>query len=243
MPLGTLVLFTIYGLMDDWRKLRNTAGGQGLSARVQFSLQIVTAALIAYGLYAVLEVPHMYLPLFDADFQLGWWYLPIAAFVIVAATNAVNFSDGLDGMAGLISATCFAAYGIIALLQGQIFLAQFTFVVVGALFGFLWFNVHPAQLFMSGTGSLPLGATLAVVALMTGHWILLPIIAVIPVAQVLSVIIQVLYFRVTDGRRFFKRAPLHHHFELSGWSETQVMQRFWLITLMASLIGVALATM
>jgi phospho-N-acetylmuramoyl-pentapeptide-transferase len=156
-------------------------------------------------------------------------------------SNAVNLTDGLDGLAGLIAATAFAAYGGIALLQGQVFLARFSFTVVGAIFGFLWFNVHPAQLFMGDTGSLPLGATLAVVALMSGQWILLPIIAIIPTSTVLSVVLQVTYFKLTKGRRLFKMSPLHHHFELSGWSETQVVQRFWLISLLFAMIGVAFA--
>ena len=127
------------------------------------------------------------------------------------------------------------------MLQGQIFLAQFSFTVVGALFGFLWFNVHPAQWFMGDTGSLALGATIAVVALMTGQWVLLPLVAIIPVSEALSVTIQIFYFKLTKGRRFFKMAPIHLHFELLGWSETQIVQRFWLIGLLAALIGVGLA--
>jgi len=173
--------------------------------------------------------------------DLSWFYVPIAAFIIVAMSNAINFTDGLDGLAGLISATIFAAYGAIAILQGQTFLAQFSFTVVGALFGFLWFNAHPAQLFMGDTGSLSLGATIAVVALMTGQWVILPLIAVIPVSEALSSTIQILYFKATKGRRFFKMAPLHLHFELLGWSETQIVQRFWLIGLLAAMIGVGLA--
>jgi phospho-N-acetylmuramoyl-pentapeptide-transferase len=111
---------------------------------------------------------------------------------------------------------------------------------VGALFGFLWFNVHPARLFMGDTGSLALGATLGVVALMTGQWLIIPLLAVIPVSEALSVVIQVLYFRATGGKRFFRMAPLHHHFELIGWSETQVVQRFWLISLVFTMLGIAL---
>jgi phospho-N-acetylmuramoyl-pentapeptide-transferase len=141
----------------------------------------------------------------------------------------------------LISATAFATYGMIALIQGQVFIARFCFTLVGALFGFLWFNVHPAELIMGDTGSQPLGAVLAIVALMTGQWLLLPLIAIIPVCEALSVVIQIVYFRVTHGKRFFKMAPLHHHFELLGWSETQVVQRFWLIGLLFALLGVAVA--
>jgi phospho-N-acetylmuramoyl-pentapeptide-transferase len=130
---------------------------------------------------------------------------------------------------------------MIALLQGQLFLARFCFTLVGALFGFLWFNVHPALLIMGDVGALALGATLAVVALMTGQWLLLPIIAIIPLSEVVSVVLQVGYFKLTKGKRLFKMTPLHHHFELLGWSETQVVQRFWLIGLLAAIIGAAIA--
>jgi len=162
-------------------------------------------------------------------------------FIIVAMSNAVNFTDGLDGLAGLICATAFAAYGGIALMQGNIFVARFCFTVVGALFGFLWFNVHPAMMIMGDTGSLSIGAVLGVVALMTGQWVLLPIIAIIPVSEAASDVLQILYFKATKGKRLFKMAPLHHHFELLGWSETQIVQRFWLIGLLAAMIGMALA--
>ena len=124
---------------------------------------------------------------------------------------------------------------------GYTYLAQFSFIIVGAVFGFLWFNVHPAELIMGDTGSLALGATLAVVALMTGRWPLLIIIAIIPLSEALSVVIQVAYFKLTKGKRFFKMAPIHLHFELLGWSETQVVQRFWLIGLLAAMVGIGLA--
>ena len=242
LPLGVMVLFASLGVVDDWQKLRQKESGLGMSARNKFILQVIIAAATAYVLYAVLDVPQLYLPGFPREIALGpWIYLPIATFIIVASVNAVNFTDGLDGLAGLISATCFGAFGGIALMQGQAFLAQFCFTLMGAVFGFLWFNVHPAMLIMGDTGSLSLGAALGVVALMTGHWILLPIIAVIPMSEVLSVILQVTYFRITGGRRIFKMSPIHLHFELSGWSETQVVQRFWLMSLLFAMVGVALA--
>jgi len=151
-----------------------------------------------------------------------------------------------DGLAGLISATAFAAYGAVAILQGQVFLSRFCFTLVGAVFGFLWFNVHPAALFMGDTGSLSLGATLAVIALMAGQWVILPVIAVIPFSEAVSVILQVGYFKLTkkmygEGRRIFRMTPLHLHFELLGWSETQIVQRFWLIGLLMAMAGVGLA--
>ncbi|MCK5428827.1 MAG: phospho-N-acetylmuramoyl-pentapeptide-transferase, partial [Anaerolineales bacterium] len=220
--------------------------GEGLRARTKFFLQVLFALIAALGLKYVLDVPEMFLPGVQGEIELGILYIPLATFLIVGFSNAINLTDGLDGLAGLISATAFATYGGIALFQGQIFLARFCFTMVGAIFGFLWFNVHPAQLFMGDTGSLALGATLAVVALMTGQWVILPIIAVIPVSITLSVIIQTTYFKITrrrygEGRRIFKMAPLQHHFELSGWSETQVVQRFWLVSLLSAMLGAALA--
>jgi phospho-N-acetylmuramoyl-pentapeptide-transferase len=241
LPLGVMFVYSFLGAVDDWEGLRGPRRGQGMRARTKFIFQVVFAVAAAFGLRYVLQVPELYLPGVKGEVSLGFWYVPLASFMIVFFSNAVNLTDGLDGLAGLISATAFATYGGIALIQGQIFLARFSFTLVGALFGFLWFNVHPAQLFMGDTGSLPLGATLAVVALMTSQWALLPLIAVIPLSTALSVILQVSYFKLTQGKRLFKMSPLHHHFELSGWSETQVVQRFWLISLLFAMIGVALA--
>ncbi len=241
VPLLTMIAFAFLGGIDDWEKIKNKTAGEGMKARTKFLIQILITFAIAYTLYAVLDVPHLFIPGYPLEINLGWFYIPIAMFIIIGSANAINFTDGFDGLAGLIAATCFAAYGGVALIQGQTFLAQFCFTLVGALFGFLWFNVHPAQLFMGDTGSMPLGAVLGVVALMTGQWILLPVIAIIPVSEMLSVIIQVIYFKMTGGKRVFKMSPVHYHFELSGWSETQIVQRFWLIGLMAAIIGVALA--
>ncbi len=248
LPLSVVLAFALLGAVDDWAGLRGTrkSADKGLGARTKFVIQWGIALLAAYCLYHLLDAPEMYLPGFHIEFKIGLWYVPIAAFLIVAFSNAVNLTDGLDGLSGMISVTAFTAYGSIALLQGQVFLARFCFTLVGALFGFLWFNVHPAQLFMGDTGSLSLGATLAVVALMTGHWAVLPIIAIIPVSETLSVMIQVSYFKITkriygEGRRVFKMTPIHHHFELVGWSETQIVQRFWLISLIAAMIGIAFA--
>jgi phospho-N-acetylmuramoyl-pentapeptide-transferase len=241
VPLLTMLLFAILGFLDDRSKLRNKEGGEGMKSRYKFLLQMLIAGGTAFALYVFLDVPNLFLPGFNIEFELGWFYIPIAMFIIIGSANAVNFTDGMDGLAGLISVTAFAAYGGISLVQGQSFLAQFCFTIVGALFGFLWYNVHPAQLIMGDTGSMALGSTLGVVALMTGQWAILPIIAIIPVSELLSVVIQVLYFKATGGKRVFKMSPIHYHFELSGWSETQVVQRFWLISLLVAIIGVALA--
>lgn len=241
VPLIVLVGYAMLGAIDDWEGIRGKRRGEGMRARTKFVAQVLLALGTAVVLKYILEVPEMRLPGIRDDLVLGWWYVPIAAFIIVSESNAINFTDGLDGLAGLISATAFAAFGGIALMQEQIYLARFCFTIVGALFGFLWFNVHPAELFMGDTGSLALGATLAVVALMTGQWPLLVVIAIIPLSEALSVVIQVTYFKLTKGKRFFKMAPIHLHFELLGWSETQVVQRFWLIGLLAAMVGIGLA--
>ncbi|MDD5467859.1 MAG: phospho-N-acetylmuramoyl-pentapeptide-transferase [Anaerolineales bacterium] len=245
LPLGVLVSFAMIGAFDDWQGLRNRRQEGGMRPRTKFILQVVLALLAAIGLRYFLDVPELYIPGVKGVFSLGVFYIPVAVFWIVGFSNAVNLTDGLDGLAGLISATAFASYGGIALLQEQYYLSRFCFALVGAIFGFLWFNVHPAELIMGDTGSLSLGATLAVVALMTGQWVLLPLIAIVPVSVTLSVIIQTSYFKYTRwrygvGKRVFKMAPLHHHFELIGWSETQVVQRFWLISLLAAMLGVGL---
>lgn len=241
LPLVVLLAFALLGAWDDWKGVRGVRRGEGLRARSKFLWQILLAVGAALALKYGLQVPELYLPNYPEEIKLGIWYVPLAAFVIVSSTNAVNLTDGLDGLAGLISAVAFAAYGIIAALQGQVFLLRFCFTLVGALFAFLWYNVHPAELFMGDTGSLSLGATLAVVALMTGQWALLPVIAIIPASVTASVLLQVAYFRITRGRRLFKMAPLQHHFELLGWSETQVVQRFWIVSLLAAMVGIALA--
>ncbi|WP_299027510.1 phospho-N-acetylmuramoyl-pentapeptide-transferase [uncultured Thermanaerothrix sp.] len=241
LPLLVMLSFALLGAVDDWEGIRGPRRGLGMRARTKFLLQVGLALVVALALKYLLQVPELFWPGVQEPLTLGNLYIPLAVFIIVGASNAVNFTDGLDGLAGLIAATAFAAYGGIALLQGQVFLGRFCFTLVGALFGFLWWNVHPAQLFMGDTGSLSLGATLGVVALMTGQWLLLPIIAIIPVSEALSVVIQVAYFKATGGKRIFRMAPLHHHFELGGWSETQVVQRFWLVGLLFAMFGVALA--
>ncbi len=241
LPLGVMIGYGLLGAIDDWEGIRGPRKGLGMRARTKFLLQVLLAVVSAFVLKNVLDVPQMYWPGLNTVIDLGIWYIPLATFIIVAMSNAVNLTDGLDGLAGLISATAFAAYGGVAILQGNLFVARFCFTIVGAIFGFLWFNVHPAMMIMGDTGSLSLGAVLGVVALMTGQWLLLPLIAIIPVANAASVVLQVAYFKMTHGKRLFKMAPLHHHFELSGWSETQVVQRFWLIGLLAAIFGVALS--
>ncbi len=253
LPLFVMVSFALIGGIDDWQGFRRSRGearyGEGMTGRVKMVLQVIVASIVAVGfsLYSrdggFQFANELVLPLFNGVIIpiSPFLFIPIMVICIVGMSNAVNFTDGLDGLSGIISASAFAAYGVIAYLQGQIFLVQLCFIFVGACFAFLWFNAHPAQMFMGDLGALSLGATLGTVAVMTGQWLLLPIIAIVPMAELLSVILQVGYFKATKGQRLFKRSPIHHHFELSGWSETQIVQRFWLVGLLAAMIGVALA--
>lgn len=248
MPLGVLVIYALIGALDDLAGVRGMRRGEGFTARRKLKWEVPLTLAIAVVMLVgdVQFAGQVGVPGVRQMVDLGWVWVPLAAFVILGSANAVNLTDGLDGLAGIIVASAFAGYGVIALLQGQYYLVRFCFTVVGASFAFLWYNAHPAQMFMGDTGSLSLGATLGVVALMTGQWLLLPVVALIPVAETLSVVLQVLYFKYTkrrfgQGRRIFKMSPLHHHFELLGWSETQVVQRFWLVEILAVMAGVALA--
>ncbi len=246
VPMGVMTGYAVLGGIDDYLGVRGMRGGEGISGRWLFAAQVLLALLTALVLYYQLGYHNVALPGVDRPIDIGLWYVPVATFVIVGTANAVNLTDGLDGLAGIIVASAFAAYAVIAYLQGWAYLARFGFIVVGSSFAFLWYNAHPAELFMGGLGSYSLGATLGVMALMSGQWLVLPIVAVVPVAEAVSVILQVAYFKLTrrltgEGKRLFKMSPLHHHFELLGWSETQVVQRFWLVGLLSAMLGVALA--
>ena len=246
VPLGVMIAYAVLGALDDWAGVKGVRRGEGFTARFKMEIELVLTFVVALVMYYGLDLHSIAIPGIPEKIDIGLFYIPIAMFIIIGSANAANLTDGLDGLAGIIMASTFVAYAIIADLQGQIYLERFCFTIVGASFAFLWFNAHPAELMMGDTGSLALGSTLGVVALMTGQWLIWPIVMLMPVAITLSVIIQVGYFKYTkkkygEGRRVFKMAPLHHHFELLGWSETQVVQRFWLVQLLAAMAGVALA--
>lgn len=244
LPLFVLIGFAALGAVDDYTKLRTR--GEGISARTKLIAQFAMAGAVATllsqfggGFQFANEV---YIPIMGITLDLfPPFYIIIATLIIVTMSNAVNLTDGLDGLAGTQIASTFVAYGLIALVQGQVFLVQFCFLIVGATFAFLWYNAVPAQLFMGDTGALALGATLGTVALMSGQWVILPVVAAIPMVEIFSDILQVLYFRWSGGLRLFRRAPIHYHFQLGGWSETQVVQRFWMIGILCAMIGVSLA--
>lgn len=247
VPLAAMVGYALIGALDDWVGLRRRQDGQGLSARAKLAYQVLLATVTAMVLFRVLDLHSVAVPTRSEKMDLGWAYVPIAAFIIVATSNAVNLTDGLDALAASTSATAFGAYGVIAYLQGQFPLMAFCFTMVGALLGFLRYNAHPAHVFMGDTGSLALGAAMAVVALLSGQWLLLPVIGFVFVAETWSVCLQVAWFRWTKwrvgaGRRIFRKSPLHYHFELLGWPEQQVVRRFVIIGLLAAALGAVFAS-
>ena len=237
LPLFTLVLTGLLGAFDD---LSNIWGRGGMRARYKLIWQIAIAALGAYWFYVKLDwdtrgihVPGV------GDFAIGWWYIPLFIFVIVATMNSVNITDGLDGLAGGLVSFAFFAYGIIALAQGQIGIAVFCGTMIGALMAFLWFNIFPARFFMGDTGSMALGATLGVVALLTNSVFVLPIIGFIFVIETLSVIIQRIYRKII-GRKLFISSPLHYHLQAKGWPEPKVVMRFWVLGIVFSILGLVI---
>jgi phospho-N-acetylmuramoyl-pentapeptide-transferase len=253
LPLAVLVSFAVLGGVDDWMSLTGTKSKtHGFTVRYKFWLMMAVAFIASLALYlpppfglgheGKLQIP------FVGERNIGPFFIPIATLFMVFISNAVNITDGLDSLAGWNLTLAFAAYGVMTFLaEPQLTnLMAFCFTLVGACAAFLWYNAHPAQVFMGDLGSLALGATLALVALQSQQWILLPVVGIVFVVEALSSMLQTGYFKWTkrrygQGRRIFKMAPLHHHFELLGWSQVQVTQRFVLIGTMAALIGISLA--
>jgi phospho-N-acetylmuramoyl-pentapeptide-transferase len=227
------------GLIDDLLGSARFKRG-GLRARPKLAWQ----AAIAMGAVALQAtgpgLPAQHIPGLG---EVGdvWLVAPLAVLAIVAAGHAVNLTDGLDGLAAGTCIIALAAFAIIAFAQGQGSIGALCLLTIGAVGGFLWYNIHPARLFMGDAGSLALGSLLGGLAMATGQIVVLLPIGVVFMAETLSVILQVAYFKRTGGKRIFKMAPLHHHFEQVGWQETQIVQRFWLVGLAGALIGLALA--
>ena len=255
LVLFVLCSFGAIGFVDDYLKTVRKSS-KGLSGKAKFSLQVLAALVVALSLY--------FFPGFDARLNvpffktivpdLGVGYIPLAVFIIVGASNAVNLTDGLDGLAMGPIIIAFSSYLTFAYLAGHARIAGYLGIpyvagtgelsvvcgaVVGAGLGFLWYNAHPADLFMGDVGSLPLGAVLGTVAVMTKQEIVLILVGGIFVVETLSVIFQVVYFRMTGGRRIFRMAPLHHHFELKGWPEAKVTVRFWIIAIVLALLSLS----
>lgn len=238
LPLGALVATAIVGLIDDWLDIRGKGvfGGGGLKVKHRLLLYTVIAAVGAWWFYFKLDWDLFHVP-FVGDFQLGWFYILIFIFVIVATAFSVNETDGLDGLAGGILMISFAAYGVIAFATGRYDLATFCAVIVGALLGFLWFNINPARFFMGDTGAMSLGVTLGIIAMLTNSVLILPLIGFIFVLETASVIIQTISKKLRGGKKVFLSSPIHHHFEAKGWPEPKIVMRFWVIGGVTAVIG------
>lgn len=240
LPLAALAGGAIVGLLDDIINIRGA--GKGVAGlRSSFKFLMITALGLGLGLwfYFMLGIDTVFIP-FIGNIALGWLIVPLFAFAVVATGNAVNISDGLDGLAGGLAAIAFGGFGIIALLQGNPMIAGFCFTVVGALLSYLWFNIHPARFFMGDVGSFALGASLGVVAMLTNSILLLPVIGILFVVEAGSSLIQIVSKKLFK-RKIFISAPIHHHLEALGWPETKVTMRFWVIAAVASFIGVMLS--
>lgn len=229
----------LIGFLDDYIKVvmkRNL----GLTAKQKFLLQFILAGAYVYFAETHLQNTTLWVPLLNVTFDFGWAYYALAFILLVGTTNAVNLTDGLDGLVSFVSVPVTLAYAFIAYMQGMLDVSGFALGLTGACLGFLLFNRHPAQVFMGDTGSLALGGGVAALALLTNTELLLVIIGGVYVAEATSVIIQVAYFRLTGGKRFFRMAPLHHHFELGGWKEVKVVEIFTIVSFLLSAVGLGL---
>lgn len=232
----TIISFTVLGFVDDYLKLK-TKNHRGLNAKIKILIQIT----IAVTSMLLLNSDHFSkICLFRSQYiDIGYFYLPFTVFVIVGAANAVNLTDGLDGLAATQAITSFISLSIVAYLIGEdndvIF---FSIAFIGAILSFLWFNAHPAKIFMGDVGSLGIGTALGLISILIKREILFSIIGIIFVIETLSVIIQISYFKYTKGKRIFLMSPIHHHFEEKGWSETTIVTRFWIISIISSIFSI-----
>ena len=254
--LGVTVTFGLIGLYDDYLKVAKQSH-RGFSGRQRLVVEIIIAVIAVYGITMIAdpETAHGVAVPFFKDFliDLGWFFVIFGAFVIVGAGNAVNLTDGLDGLAIVPVMIAAATFGLISYLSGNVIFADYLQInhvagtgelavlcgaVIGAGIGFLWFNAPPASIFMGDTGSLALGGLLGAVSVATKHEIVLAIVGGLFVLEAVSVMVQVVSFKLT-GRRVFRMAPIHHHFEQLGWAEPQIVVRFWIIAFVLALIGLS----
>ena len=238
LPLAAMIGAGLVGLADDIINIKGIGAG-GLTTRVKFGLITAVAALGAWFMYFKLGYDSFNLT-FVGDIGVGWLMIPIFIFVVVATANAVNISDGLDGLAGGLLVSAYAAFGFIAFMQNNLGIAAFCMTVVGALLSYVWFNIFPARFFMGDVGSFALGTGLGVVAMLTGTLVLLPVIGIVFVVEAGSSALQISSKKIR-GKKIFRSAPIHHHFEAVGWPETKVTMRFWIVGQVAAIMGIMLA--
>ena len=240
LPLMALFLAAVLGFLDDWLgalKIGGASGG-GLKVRHKLMLYAFLAAVGAWWFYFRLGWDTLYVP-FVGNIEIGAWYIPLFVFIIVASAFSANETDGLDGLLGGVSLFAFAALTTVAFVLNRYDLAALGGGTIGALLAFLWFNIYPAKFFMGDTGSMSLGITIGVIAMLTNTALFLPFFALILVIESLSVIIQLTSKKLLR-RKIFLSTPIHHHFEALGWHESQVTMRFWIISVVSSMLGLAL---
>lgn len=237
LPLAAFVGAAGIGFIDDVINIRGVGKGvAGLSSKIKLLLTIIVASIGGWYFFAKLDVTSIHIPLYG-QLSIGWLIIPLFIFVVVATANAVNITDGLDGLAGGLAAVAFGTYAIIAFIEQRYGVAGFCFTVVGALLSYTWFNIFPARFFMGDVGSFALGTALGVVAMITDTVMLLPIIGIVFVAETGSVILQIASKKLRNGKKIFRVSPLHHHFEAVGWPETKVTMRFWVLGQVAGVLG------
>ena len=240
LPLAALVGGAGVGLLDDIINIRGHGSGvAGLRSSLKFAMITLMAIVLGWFFYSRLGYDSIHIP-FVGDWQVGVWIIVIFVAAIVSTSNAVNISDGLDGLAGGLLALSFVTFGVIALLQGHLKIAGFCFTVVGVLLSYLWFNIYPARFFMGDTGSFAFGTSLGVVAMLTNTLLLLPVIGILFVIEAGSSLLQITSKRLFH-RRIFISAPIHHHLEAKGWPEAKVTMRFWVIGCIAAFAGLLMA--
>lgn len=240
LPLAALIGGGVVGMIDDLINIRgNGKGVAGLRSEIKFAMITLIALVLGWYFYSKLGYNAIHIP-FLGDWFVGWAIIPIFAFIVVATGNAVNISDGLDGLAGGLLALSFGSFGVIALMQGNVGIAGFCFTVVGALLAYLWFNIYPARFFMGDVGSFAFGVSLGVVAMLTDTLFLLPIIGLLFVVEAGSSLLQITSKKFF-GRKIFLSAPIHHHLEAIGWPEVKVTMRFWVIACVTAFLGIIIA--
>ncbi|MFA7087747.1 MAG: phospho-N-acetylmuramoyl-pentapeptide-transferase [Patescibacteria group bacterium] len=237
LPLGALVISALIGLFDDWLDVRSKGvlGGGGLKMKHRLLIYTLIAIVGALWFYFKLDWTVFHVPFFG-NFEIGFWYIPIFIFIIVATSFSVNETDGLDGLSGGTLLVAFSSYAIISFALGRYELATFCGVIIGALLAFLWFNIPPARFYMGDTGAMSLGVTLGIIAMLTNNSLLLVFIGLIFLIESGSVIIQVISKKIR-GRKVFLSSPIHHHFQAIGWPESKVVMRFWVISAIGAVIG------
>ena len=241
LPLAALLLSALVGLLDDWLGVLKIGGasGGGLKIRHKSLLYLAIALVGAWWFYFKLGFDTISVP-FLGNFVIGWWYIPIFIFIIFATAFSANETDGLDGLLGGVALFAFVALITVAFVLRLYDLAAFGGVVVGALLAFLWYNIFPAKFFMGDTGSMSLGITIGIVAMLTNTALLLPFFAIILVIESLSVIAQIASKKLRHGKKLFRSTPIHHHFEALGWPESQVTMRFWIISAVFCALGLVI---